>query len=246
MPGDANEQGLFRVRAAEGMSLETIIETVDELEPTVQGIEPVTLASLPELDQSVMALLDQSVMALLDGLEDARALTPPVGQAGPGLLGEPDNRKIKKINDRGELADETIVFYMQDDENRKRQEVSLRADFAPGCSVEYNRGTVPPVEGAAALEINGRKVKWDITNNSDAELTVSRVDVHWPAANQGLKKVKLVGEAKQLFAPPVGQHRLRRLRGRRGSPHRSRAMPRPCCSSSRPTRRSTRPTTRSR
>ena len=205
-PGDPEGQGLYRVRAEAWVSPETLLEAIEELEPTALGIEQVTLASLPELDQSVMALLDQSVMALLDGMMTTRALTPPLGQVGPGLPGDPADRRIKKIkvDDNGnyEYEDEKLVFHMQDDDNRKSQDVSLRAEFAPGCFIEYNRGETPPVEAASGLMFNGRKVEWEIINNTDSPLTVSRIDVEWPAANLGLEKVKLRKDVKRLFDPP--------------------------------------------
>ena len=201
-----DRHGLFRVRAPEGASPATVISTIEELEPTVLGIEPVTRASLPELDQSTMGILDQSVMAILDGVMDTHALVPPIGQVGPGHLGEPGVRTIKKIKikDGGKYGyrDAKLVFQMQDDENRSRQDVSLRADFSPGCSVEFNRAVPPPVEGAAELEFDHDEVTWEITNHTDSPLTVSRVDVEWPAANLGLEEAELVVEAEQLFDPP--------------------------------------------
>ncbi len=205
VPGQPGEQVLFRVRPAEGVSAESIIATVDELEPSVRGIEKVTLASLPELDQSTMALLDQSVMALLDGVMDIRALIPPAGRAGPGQLGEAGKRTLKriKIKDRGKLGYHSakLVFQMQDDQNTHRQDVTLRADFSPGCSVEFNRAVPPPVEAAPALDFDNRKIEWDITNHSDTPLTLSRVDVSWPSANQRLKRVKLLVEVDGHFEP---------------------------------------------
>ncbi len=203
-PADPEGQGIYRVRAAEGVSPETVLEAVEELEPTVVGIEEVIQAKLPELDQSVMSILDQSVMSILDGLMTIRALTPPLGQAGPGLPASPEDRTIKKIKtgDKYEYQDKKLVLHMQEDENRKRQDVTLRADFSPGCFVEYNRGEVPPVEAVSGLMFNGRKVEWEIINNTVSPLTVSRVDVEWPAANQRLKKVKLGKDIKEFFDPP--------------------------------------------
>ena len=204
--GDLGEDAIFRVRAPEGAIPEVVVESIEELEPTVLGIEPVTLASLPELDQSTMALLDQSVMALLDGMMSTRALVPPSAEARTEQLGDPAKRTIKGIRikkgGRYGYHDAKLVFQMQHDENGSRNDVSLRADFSPGCSVEFNRAVPPPIEGAAELEFDQDEVTWEITNHTDSPLTVSRVDVEWPAANLGLEEAELLVEAVHFSDAP--------------------------------------------
>ena len=71
---DALGRSVYLVRAPLGLTAAEVLQDVGELEPEALNIEEVYLASLPELDQSTMALLDQSVMALLDSFNDTTAV----------------------------------------------------------------------------------------------------------------------------------------------------------------------------
>ncbi len=71
---DALGRSVYLVRAPLGLTAEEVLLDVGELEPEALNIEEVYLASLPELEQSTMALLDQSVMALLDSFDDTTSV----------------------------------------------------------------------------------------------------------------------------------------------------------------------------
>ena len=107
---DALGRTVYLVRAPLGLSSAEVLQDIGELEPEALNIEEVLLASLPELDQSTMALLDQSVMALLDSLDDTTAVefdkdaagekrfvwTAYVDQAGAQILRVSEAQKEKK------------------------------------------------------------------------------------------------------------------------------------------------------
>jgi hypothetical protein len=59
-------------------------------------------------------------------------------------------------------------------------------------------------DAAPAVEFHDREIKWDITNNGDVGLEISRIEITWPQANGYLDEVKRDGDAihKEDFLAP--------------------------------------------
>ena len=72
----------------------------------------------------------------------------------------------------------------------------ILVEFAEGCSVAY-----PPAafgggcdaQVAAQLEVDGDEVELEITNAGGEIITVSSIEISWPAAHEDLEKIKLNG-----------------------------------------------------
>ena len=66
-----------------------------------------------------------------------------------------------------------------------------------GIKISANRsvGTTGActVTGAGYLRFDGNKVMWDLANQGAASVTVSKIELSWPAVSKKLKKVKLDG-----------------------------------------------------
>jgi len=57
----------------------------------------------------------------------------------------------------------------------------------------------------ATFEFKGRELKWNVTNEGDLGLEISRITINWPTANGNLTEVKRGGDVihKGNFAPPL-------------------------------------------
>ena len=71
----------------------------------------------------------------------------------------------------------------------------------------YAEGTVRASAGCgvaswASPVIHDNKLEWELTNHSATTVTLSRLEVRWPAAHGGLKKIDLAGRIFESLAPP--------------------------------------------
>lgn len=73
---------------------------------------------------------------------------------------------------------------------------TITATFAEGCSANYpppSTGGGCIVEGAAQLKFHGKRVLWDLTNDSETPITLDSITLHWEADNGNLEKIVLDG-----------------------------------------------------
>ena len=75
-----------------------------------------------------------------------------------------------------------------------------------GLKVHENRSlrtsSVAPITSEPTLRFDKNKLMWNLTNNGSATVTISRIEVAWPAANQMLKKIKFGKDIYTVASPP--------------------------------------------
>ncbi len=80
--------------------------------------------------------------------------------------------------------------------NRPLGVYTLSATFAEGCTASYpppSTGGGCTVEGAGQLEFDAKKVRWNLTNTGEAEVTLDSITIAWETDNGQLETITLDG-----------------------------------------------------
>ncbi len=196
-PVDPQGRSVYLVRADSSALPELVIDDIRELEPAAAGIEEVVLASLPELDQSLMIILDSA--DLEDELEAASAILPPSGTINAGWVAEVSHRQfddgttdLEAEFELDAVADPVAYSLTVELEDGS----SVAWDSSLGC-VDVDDPLCDEILLLPTVTISGEKVKWKIVSGTGAIETVAKVHLTWPEDNGILQSLELGGKELQ-------------------------------------------------
>ena len=188
-PVDPEGRSVYLVRAAPSAPPELVIEDIETLEPAAAGIEEVVLASLPELDQSLMVILDST--DLEEALAAAEAVLPPSGTIDAGWVADVPDRQMEN-----ETKDLKATFEL--DAGTDPLQYGLQIDFADGSSAAWDSALAVDSSCGAVFYLDpvfsGSEAKFQVTNTLSVPLNLDLLDLAWPAGNGQLLSVKLGGK----------------------------------------------------
>ncbi len=92
-----------------------------------------------------------------------------------------------------------------------RADYTIALTFAGGCTATYPPPPADPgcaVQSRTQLGFSGFSMTWQITNTGSAAILLDRIDLQWPAANGGLKSIR-VNDKKLDWKVPAPTLQLR-------------------------------------
>ena len=93
-----------------------------------------------------------------------------------------------------------------------RADYTIALTFAGGCTATYPPPPADPgcaVQPRTQLGFSGRLMTWQITNTGSAAILLDRIDLQWPAANGGLRSIRVNDKRLDRKAPaPTLQFRF--------------------------------------